>query len=249
MKFFYPLSFFLTCGFCQQHITPLSLHLDCILHCKTGTKECVFYAWVHLWGGKAAPEPQRISESTNNICNKEVQSKVQLSFKYLQARWEVGHADIINKHRNKSTEIWCFSRSFVALFFFSTCWTRSSHLGPEGCLSFLELPMWSKKPQYWSVVYIISCFAWLVCIALFLVAFFFLFSVNSGILSCPVCKQTCFARDVVENFLLKDFPVGDSAMAKVSESHKVVACWNTVRWALKTEKISFWTTKILWYLA
>ncbi|XP_064571116.1 tripartite motif-containing protein 66 isoform X1 [Zonotrichia leucophrys gambelii] len=35
-----------------------------------------------------------------------------------------------------------------------------------------------------------------------------------GILSCPVCKQTCFARDVVENFFLKDFPVGDSAMAK-----------------------------------
>ncbi|XP_027556486.1 tripartite motif-containing protein 66 [Neopelma chrysocephalum] len=35
-----------------------------------------------------------------------------------------------------------------------------------------------------------------------------------GILSCPVCKQTCFARDVVENFFLKDFPSGDSAMAK-----------------------------------
>uniref|UniRef100_A0A8C3DTR6 RING-type E3 ubiquitin transferase n=1 Tax=Corvus moneduloides TaxID=1196302 RepID=A0A8C3DTR6_CORMO len=35
-----------------------------------------------------------------------------------------------------------------------------------------------------------------------------------GILSCPVCKQTCFARDVVENFFLKDFPIGDSAMAK-----------------------------------
>lgn len=53
----------------------------------------------------------------------------------------------------------------------------------------------------------------------------FLFSfLNPGILSCPVCKQTCFARDVVENFFLKDFPVGDSAMAKVSESHKVVAC-------------------------
>ncbi|XP_039924530.1 tripartite motif-containing protein 66 isoform X2 [Hirundo rustica] len=34
------------------------------------------------------------------------------------------------------------------------------------------------------------------------------------ILSCPVCKQTCFARDVVENFFLKDFPIGDSAMAK-----------------------------------
>ncbi|KAM9223541.1 tripartite motif-containing protein 66 [Leptosomus discolor] len=33
-----------------------------------------------------------------------------------------------------------------------------------------------------------------------------------GILSCPVCKQTCFARDVVENFFLKDFP--NSAMAK-----------------------------------
>ncbi|KAF2977098.1 hypothetical protein EK904_007883 [Melospiza melodia maxima] len=38
--------------------------------------------------------------------------------------------------------------------------------------------------------------------------------VVKGILSCPVCKQTCFARDVVENFFLKDFPVGDSAMAK-----------------------------------
>ncbi|NXJ89790.1 TRI66 protein, partial [Corythaixoides concolor] len=35
-----------------------------------------------------------------------------------------------------------------------------------------------------------------------------------GILSCPVCKQTCFARDVVENFFLKDFPSGISAMAK-----------------------------------
>ncbi|XP_051476865.1 tripartite motif-containing protein 66 [Apus apus] len=35
-----------------------------------------------------------------------------------------------------------------------------------------------------------------------------------GILSCPVCKQTCFARDVVENFLLKDFPTANSAMAK-----------------------------------
>ncbi|XP_027634147.2 tripartite motif-containing protein 66 isoform X1 [Falco peregrinus] len=35
-----------------------------------------------------------------------------------------------------------------------------------------------------------------------------------GILSCPVCKQTCFARDVVENFFLKDFPTGNSAMAK-----------------------------------
>ncbi|KAM6408008.1 tripartite motif-containing protein 66 [Rhynochetos jubatus] len=35
-----------------------------------------------------------------------------------------------------------------------------------------------------------------------------------GILSCPVCKQTCFARDVVENFFLKDFPTSNSAMAK-----------------------------------
>ncbi|XP_071415021.1 tripartite motif-containing protein 66 isoform X2 [Pithys albifrons albifrons] len=35
-----------------------------------------------------------------------------------------------------------------------------------------------------------------------------------GILSCPVCKQTCFARDVVENCFFKDFPTGDSAMAK-----------------------------------
>ncbi|NXW60761.1 TRI66 protein, partial [Eurystomus gularis] len=35
-----------------------------------------------------------------------------------------------------------------------------------------------------------------------------------GILCCPVCKQTCFARDVVENFFLKDFPTGNSAMAK-----------------------------------
>ncbi|NXF66668.1 TRI66 protein, partial [Ciccaba nigrolineata] len=35
-----------------------------------------------------------------------------------------------------------------------------------------------------------------------------------GILSCPVCKQTCFARDVVESFFLKDFPTGNSAMAK-----------------------------------
>ncbi|XP_040414965.1 tripartite motif-containing protein 66 isoform X2 [Cygnus olor] len=35
-----------------------------------------------------------------------------------------------------------------------------------------------------------------------------------GILSCPVCKQTCFARDVVENFFLKDFHTDNSAMAK-----------------------------------
>ncbi|XP_010144065.1 PREDICTED: tripartite motif-containing protein 66 [Buceros rhinoceros silvestris] len=35
-----------------------------------------------------------------------------------------------------------------------------------------------------------------------------------GILSCPVCKQTCFARDIVENFFLKDFPTGNSTMAK-----------------------------------
>ncbi|NXV76605.1 TRI66 protein, partial [Atlantisia rogersi] len=35
-----------------------------------------------------------------------------------------------------------------------------------------------------------------------------------GILICPVCKQTCFARDVVENFFLKDLPAGCSAMAK-----------------------------------
>ncbi|NXK29321.1 TRI66 protein, partial [Arenaria interpres] len=35
-----------------------------------------------------------------------------------------------------------------------------------------------------------------------------------GILSCPVCKQTCFARDIVENFFLKDFPTGNSAMEK-----------------------------------
>ncbi|XP_071665021.1 tripartite motif-containing protein 66 isoform X1 [Patagioenas fasciata] len=35
-----------------------------------------------------------------------------------------------------------------------------------------------------------------------------------GILLCPVCKQTCFARDVVENFFLKDFSTGNSTMAK-----------------------------------
>ncbi|NXL46195.1 TRI66 protein, partial [Podilymbus podiceps] len=35
-----------------------------------------------------------------------------------------------------------------------------------------------------------------------------------GILSCPVCKQTCFARDVVDNFFLKEFHAGNSAMAK-----------------------------------
>ncbi|NXX88634.1 TRI66 protein, partial [Centropus bengalensis] len=35
-----------------------------------------------------------------------------------------------------------------------------------------------------------------------------------GILSCPVCKQTCFARDIVENSFLKDFPTSSSAMAK-----------------------------------
>ncbi|XP_025960241.2 tripartite motif-containing protein 66 isoform X1 [Dromaius novaehollandiae] len=38
--------------------------------------------------------------------------------------------------------------------------------------------------------------------------------IYEGILSCPVCKQTCFARDVVENFFLKDFPTRNSAMAK-----------------------------------
>ncbi|XP_010224116.1 PREDICTED: tripartite motif-containing protein 66 [Tinamus guttatus] len=38
--------------------------------------------------------------------------------------------------------------------------------------------------------------------------------IYEGILSCPVCKQTCFARDVVENTFLKDFPTGYSAMAK-----------------------------------
>lgn len=48
--------------------------------------------------------------------------------------------------------------------------------------------------------------------------FYLFIFLNLGILSCPVCKQTCFARDVVENFFLKDFPTGDSAMAKVSES-------------------------------
>ncbi|KAH1171944.1 hypothetical protein KIL84_007562 [Mauremys mutica] len=35
-----------------------------------------------------------------------------------------------------------------------------------------------------------------------------------GILSCPVCKQTCFAGDVVENFFLKDFPTANPAMAR-----------------------------------
>ncbi|XP_072194920.1 tripartite motif-containing protein 66 [Excalfactoria chinensis] len=35
-----------------------------------------------------------------------------------------------------------------------------------------------------------------------------------GILSCLVCKQTCFARDVVENCFLKDFPTANAAMAK-----------------------------------
>ncbi|XP_054246491.1 tripartite motif-containing protein 66 [Indicator indicator] len=35
-----------------------------------------------------------------------------------------------------------------------------------------------------------------------------------GILCCPVCKQTCFARDVVENCFIKGFPTGNSAMAK-----------------------------------
>lgn len=47
----------------------------------------------------------------------------------------------------------------------------------------------------------------------------YLFILSAGILSCPVCKQTCFARDVVENFFLKDFHTDNSAMAKVSESH------------------------------
>lgn len=51
------------------------------------------------------------------------------------------------------------------------------------------------------------------------VHFYFFFFFNSGILLCPVCKQTCFARDVVENFFLKDFSTGNSAMAKVSENH------------------------------
>ncbi|XP_009916753.2 tripartite motif-containing protein 66 [Haliaeetus albicilla] len=41
-----------------------------------------------------------------------------------------------------------------------------------------------------------------------------------GILSCPVCKQTCFARNVVENFFLKDFATGNSAMAKCCSTCK-----------------------------
>ncbi|XP_009903422.2 tripartite motif-containing protein 66 [Dryobates pubescens] len=41
-----------------------------------------------------------------------------------------------------------------------------------------------------------------------------------GILCCPVCKQTCFARDVVENFFIKDFPTGNSAMAKICATCK-----------------------------
>ncbi|XP_025045757.2 tripartite motif-containing protein 66 isoform X1 [Pelodiscus sinensis] len=35
-----------------------------------------------------------------------------------------------------------------------------------------------------------------------------------GILSCPVCKQTCFARDIIENFFLKDFSTANPAMAR-----------------------------------
>ncbi|XP_019375155.1 PREDICTED: tripartite motif-containing protein 66 isoform X1 [Gavialis gangeticus] len=35
-----------------------------------------------------------------------------------------------------------------------------------------------------------------------------------GILSCPVCKQTCFAKDVAENYFLKDFPTATPAMAR-----------------------------------
>lgn len=66
MKFFYPLSFFDLLLLPAAHYSP-SLHLDCILHCKTGTKECVFCAWVHLWGGKAPPEPRKISESKVSV--------------------------------------------------------------------------------------------------------------------------------------------------------------------------------------
>ncbi|NXX77878.1 TRI66 protein, partial [Urocolius indicus] len=36
-----------------------------------------------------------------------------------------------------------------------------------------------------------------------------------GIISCPVCKHTCFARDVVENFFLKDLHTRNSAMANI----------------------------------
>lgn len=68
-----------------------------------------------------------------------------------------------------------------------------------------------------------SWFTWLVCIVLFVVILFY-FVLNSGILSCPVCKQTCFARNVVENFFLKDFATGSSAMAKVSENQSWVPC-------------------------
>ncbi|KAJ7411178.1 hypothetical protein WISP_103955 [Willisornis vidua] len=46
----------------------------------------------------------------------------------------------------------------------------------------------------------------------------------AGILSCPVCKQTCFARDVVENCFLKDFPTGDSAMAKAELFSQFCSC-------------------------
>ncbi|KYO22061.1 tripartite motif-containing protein 66 isoform B [Alligator mississippiensis] len=35
-----------------------------------------------------------------------------------------------------------------------------------------------------------------------------------GILSCPVCKQPCFAKDVAENYFLKDFPTANPAMAR-----------------------------------
>ncbi|OXB80525.1 UNVERIFIED_CONTAM: hypothetical protein H355_016315 [Colinus virginianus] len=73
---------------------------------------------------------------------------------------------------------------------------------------FLQL-LRQKKPGDSSVVSVISWFTLLVCTVLFVVVVF-----NVGILSCPVCRQTCFARDVVENCFLKDFPTANSAMAK-----------------------------------
>ncbi|XP_029437946.1 tripartite motif-containing protein 66 isoform X2 [Rhinatrema bivittatum] len=37
---------------------------------------------------------------------------------------------------------------------------------------------------------------------------------QEGIISCPVCKQTCFTTDVVENFFLKDFWKTNPTMAR-----------------------------------
>lgn len=58
---------------------------------------------------------------------------------------------------------------------------------------------------------------------------------TTGLISCPVCKQTCITRDVVENFFLKDFAKVNSAMARSCFECKekkpaYTLCTNCNRW-------------------